>query len=158
MKPTVYIETTVVSQLTMRPRRDPKVAGQIDDTRRWWSEMRPHFDVFTSEVVRAEAARGDAIAAQARLEAIADVPLVPIGDAVTQIAEAMIARQALPPKAHVDATHIAIAATNGMHYLLTWNCKHLPNATMRARIEEVCRDHGYEPPIICTPTELEVQP
>jgi hypothetical protein len=158
MKPTVYIETTVVSQLTMRLPKNAKVAGEIEDTRRWWSQMQPHFDVFTSEVVLVEAARGDPLAAAERLEAIAAVPLLPIQDAVTSIAEALITRQALPVKARVDATHIAIAATNGMHYLLTWNCKHLANATMRARIEQVCRDHGYEPPIICTPAELEVQP
>jgi hypothetical protein len=53
-----------------------------------------------------------------------------------------------------DAFHIAIAAVNGVDYLLTWNCKHIANATLRGRIEKVCRDAGYEPPIICTPEEL----
>jgi hypothetical protein len=32
--------------------------------------------------------------------------------------------------------------------------EHLANATLRGRIEKVCRDAGYEPPIICTPEEL----
>ena len=27
-------------------------------------------------------------------------------------------------------------------------------ATMRSRIERVCRSDGYEPPVICTPNEL----
>jgi hypothetical protein len=53
-----------------------------------------------------------------------------------------------------DAFHIAIAAVNGLDYLLTWNCKHIANATLRGRIEKVCRGCGYEPPIICTPEEL----
>ncbi len=39
-------------------------------------------------------------------------------------------------------------------YLLTWNCKHIANATMRQAIERVCREAGYEPPVICTPEEL----
>jgi hypothetical protein len=39
-------------------------------------------------------------------------------------------------------------------YLLTWNCKHLANATMRSTIEDVCRSEGLKPPIICTPEEL----
>ena len=107
MKPTVYIETTVVSQLTMRLPKNVKVAGEIEDTRRWWHEMRPHFDVFASEVVLIEAARGDPVAAAERLEAIAAVPLLPIQDAVMTIAEALIARQALPIKVRLDATHIA---------------------------------------------------
>lgn len=53
-----------------------------------------------------------------------------------------------------DALHIAIAAAHGIDYLLTWNCRHIANATMRSRIDSVCRSRGYEPPVICTPEEL----
>ena len=60
----------------------------------------------------------------------------------------------LPAKAAADSLHIAIATVNGMDYLLTWNCTHIANATLRGRIEMVCRDCGYEPPVICTPEEL----
>lgn len=61
---------------------------------------------------------------------------------------------ALPPKARVDALHVAMAAAHGMDYLLTWNCKHIANASLRGRIEDFCRAAGFEPPIICTPLEL----
>ena len=30
----------------------------------------------------------------------------------------------------------------------------LANATLRGKIERICRDAGYEPPIICTPQQL----
>ena len=53
-----------------------------------------------------------------------------------------------------DALHIAIAVTNGVEYLLTWNCPHLANAAMRREIERICRARGYEPVMICTPEEL----
>jgi hypothetical protein len=43
---------------------------------------------------------------------------------------------------------------NGVQYLLTWNFKHIANASLRSRIERICRDAGCEPPIICTPDEL----
>jgi hypothetical protein len=49
---------------------------------------------------------------------------------------------------------IAVAAVNGMDYLLTWNCAHIANAAMRARIEHACIAAGLQPPIICTPEEL----
>jgi hypothetical protein len=52
------------------------------------------------------------------------------------------------------ALHIAIAATNGLPYLLTWNCRHMANAAMRPLIESVCASRGYKAPIICTPEEL----
>ena len=60
----------------------------------------------------------------------------------------------LPDKADVDALHVAVATVHGVDYLLTWNCKHIANATLRHQIETVCRDHGFEPPTICTPQEL----
>ena len=37
---------------------------------------------------------------------------------------------------------------------LTWNCKHIANATMRGTIEAICRSARLTPPIICTPEEL----
>lgn len=60
----------------------------------------------------------------------------------------------LPEKAAIDALHISIAAVNGVEYLLTWNCRHIANPSMRPRIERICRDKGFEPPVICTPQEL----
>ena len=154
MKPTVCIETTIVGHLTARLPGDPVVAGQTLATRKWWNEARPLFDVLTSQVVLDEASQGDPQAAGERLNAMASVPLLPIGEASVELGELLVARGALPPKARVDAAHVSIAATNGVEYLLTWNCRHLANATLRTRIEEVCRERGFEPPIICTPFEL----
>lgn len=73
-------------------------------------------------------------------------------------AEALAARllqvAALPKKAEDDALHIAVAAVNGMEFLLTWNCTHIANARTREIINRCCRNAGYEPPVICTPAEL----
>ena len=44
--------------------------------------------------------------------------------------------------------------TNGVDFLVTWNFRHIANAAMRVQIEQVCRQAGYEPPVICTPNEL----
>ena len=73
------------------------------------------------------------------------------------LADALVSQAALPAKARVDALHVAVAATNGIQYLLTWNCRHLANARLRPRIEKVCRANGCEPPVICTPLELETK-
>ena len=45
----------------------------------------------------------------------------------------------MPPTATEDAAPIAMAATNGVDYLVTWNFRHIVNAAMRSRIERVCR-------------------
>ena len=41
---------------------------------------------------------------------------------------------------------------------MAWNFRHIANATMRSRIEDVCRRSGYGPPVICTPSEHLVGP
>lgn len=159
MKPTVYIETTIVSYLTSRRSRIPLIAGQQKVTIEWWDQDRLGYDVFTSELVWTEAAAGDPKLAAARLAKLQRLPLLRIDQISKGLAAALLQAAALPGVAADDALHLAIAACNGMDYLLTWNCRHLANATLRARIEQVCRDHGYEPPIICTPLELrEVRP
>jgi len=71
-----------------------------------------------------------------------------------ELAQQLIESSAIPEKAAEDAGHIAIAVTNGVDYLVTWNGRHIANATMRSQIERVCRNAGYEPTIICTPDEL----
>jgi hypothetical protein len=70
------------------------------------------------------------------------------------LAQTLLRGVPLPDKAASDALHIATAAVHGMDYLLTWNCTHLSNVAFRPRIEAVCRESGFEPPLICTPEEL----
>lgn len=70
------------------------------------------------------------------------------------LAEKLVAGGALPSKARVDALHVAVAVVHGMDYLVTWNCRHIANASLRGRIEDLCRAAGFEPPVICTPLEL----
>lgn len=74
--------------------------------------------------------------------------------AALDLAKALIQKGAFPATAADDASHGAVAAFHAIPYLLTWNCRHLPNATMRPVIESVCVSRGYKAPIICTPEEL----
>ncbi len=154
-KPTVYIETSIVSYLTARPSRDLLVAAHQQLTVVWWDEQRTRYELFTSQVVVAEARAGDPGAAQRRLAVLERLPLLDVTDAAIALATRLVTGQALPAQAAQDALHLATACVHGMRYLLTWNCTHLANARLRSRIEQVCREAGYLPPIICTPEELE---
>ena len=154
MNPTVYIETTIIGHLTARLPKDPMVSGQMLTTRKWWNDARPRFQLLTSDVVRSESSRGDPEAAAERLALIDGLTLAPVLQGVEALADLLLTKHALPTKARVDAFHVAIAAMNSIEYLLTWNCAHLANASMRSKIEQTCRDSGHEPPIICTPYEL----
>jgi predicted nucleic acid-binding protein len=120
----------------------------------WWETLRPNYRVFASDLVISEASRGHAEASRRRLAILADIPLLEISEHVRGLARMLIESHALPQKAEADAYHIAIAAVNGVAYLLTWNCTHIANAHTRPKVELTCREYGYEPPVICTPLEL----
>ena len=155
MKPKVYIETSVVSYLTAWPRRDLIVAAHQALTVEWWRRGLPRYQPVISQFVLDEAALGDADAARDRLDALAHFPLISAPAAeIERIAVALVARHALPAKARYDALHVAVCACAGVDYLATWNYKHLANANKLALVERVCRDCGYEPARIVTPSEL----
>jgi predicted nucleic acid-binding protein len=153
MKSKVYIETTIVSYLVASPTRDVIQAAHQQITRQWW-ERRDRFDLYVSRAVVAEARRGSPDAAARRLGALRGIPRLAGGRRVVDLARDLVQRGTLPVQARMDAAHIGIAAANGMEYLLTWNLRHLANATIRGKIEEVVRAAGMVPPIICTPEEL----
>ena len=155
MKPRVYLETTIPSYLTAWPSRVlVHVTAHQQITREWWGR-RDGYELFVSELVVRECEAGDpGAAAAARLAALAGLPLLEQSEMVEALARPVRGQVPLPERATADALHIATAAAHGMDYLLTWNCTHIANATLRGRIEAVCRDAGVEPPTICTPEEL----
>jgi hypothetical protein len=154
MKPSVYIETSVVSYLTGRPSRDVIVAGRQALTVEWWDTRRSHFDLYVSALVVAEAGDGDPEAVRRRLVAMEGLPAVMIGDEAKALARQLVHGGPMPEEYPEDALHIAVCALQGIDYLLTWNCTHLANASLRRQVESVVEQAGYRCPTICTPAEL----
>ena len=127
---TVYVETTIVSYLTARRSRDVVLAAHQALTRDWW-RGRTAYQLRVSQLVIDEAAVGDPVLRARRLRALQEISVLPLTDAATRLARELVRKGALPEKATVDAFHIGIAAAHEVAYLLTWNCKHLANATTR---------------------------
>ena len=75
--------------------------------------------------------------AQQRLEVLATMELLAVTEEALTLAQAFIAAGPMPAKATEDAIHIALAVTSGIEYLLTWNCRHLANATMRCTLRAI---------------------
>ena len=149
----MYVETTIVSYLAARPSRNLIVRAHQELTRRWWRQ-RAAFEVFASPLVVEEAGRGDVAARIRRQRFLRDLPLLEITDDTRAVGRQLLASGPLPAQAEGDALHIGVAAVHGMEYLVTWNCRHIANAWMRSQIEEVIRELGHEPPVLCTPEEL----
>ena len=154
MAQTVYLETSIISYLTARPSRDLVTAARQELTREWWGRRRAWFELYVSEAVIAEAQAGDSEAAARRLSILASLPLLDVTPAVTRLAQDVAQALQLPRRVAADSVHVAVAACHGIEFLLTWNSTHLANAELRPTIEQVCRDGGFAPPILCTPDEL----
>ena len=154
MKPTVYIESSVISYLASRPSRDVVIAGRQAISHEWWENHRQRFELRVSALVEEEISRGDTLAAERRIAWIEDIPSLVISDQATALAELLLAQGAVPKGSEEDALHIGIAAAQGVDYLLTWNFKHINNAEMRSVITKVVESQGFVCPQLCSPEEL----
>lgn len=155
MKPRAYLETSLVSYVVGRLSRDVIVLGNQELTREWWHRRRGEYELFVSEVVSREIVLGNPEVAEQRLSLIQTLPILAVTIEAERLAPLLLRAAGLAANAETDALHVAVATVHGMDYLLTWNCTHIANATIRRAIERQCRLSGYEPPVICTPQELE---
>lgn len=153
-KSKIYLETTVISYLTARPSRDLVVAGRQETTREKWSHIIQDYEPYISALVLQEARQGDHEAAQKRIEAIRDLPVLDITTATQTLATQLLAHHGIPKEYPEDALHIAVATMNAMDVLLTWNFSHLNNAFTRSHIRQIIEQEGYQCPEICSPEEL----
>jgi len=154
MKPSVYVETTIISYLTARPSRDLIVAGHQQITSEWWENVRPEVDCFVSPFVIEEASRGDSVMAAKRLEAITEFPVLTTHETVDELARCYFERMNIPEAVKTDAFHVATAAAYGIDYLLSWNCQHIASAHVQKIIQELNDELEIPTPIMCTPEAL----
>ena len=150
----VYIETSFVSFLAGRPSRNLLARAWQQVSVVWWKERRSLFALYTSELVIAEAKRGDQHASHQRLSYLEQLPVLNLTESAMTLAQRFLDKGAMPAKAFGDALHVALAAVHRMDYLLTWNCRHIDNAQTKPLLRRVCINEGLSFPEICTPQEL----
>lgn len=95
-------------------------------TSKWWEAERTNYERVVSQYVLDEASGRDPILAAERMQALAEIPLLPNAPQITKMA----------------------------NEIMTWNCKHIANAKILPRIHQVLTDAGAPIPVICTPEEL----
>jgi predicted nucleic acid-binding protein len=154
MKPTLYVETSVISYYTGRPSRDLIVASRQQITRDWWEGERHRYALYVSALVLQESRRGEPDAVRKRELALKGIPLLGVTEQTVELADALVTQGPIPGEFPEDALHIAVASTNAATYLLTWNFRHINNATMKSAVARIIASFGLECPVICTPEEL----
>jgi hypothetical protein len=150
----VYLESSVISYLTVRPSRDVIKIAKQELMRQWWKSYKAKYDLHVSSFVMAEISHGDVQAVRQRLDVVEGLPEITLTDAAVELYEMLLAAKAVPASAMVDAMHIALAVANGMDYLLTWNCTHINNAAHKKKIATVVSHLGYTETVLTTPEEL----
>lgn len=151
---TVYLETTIFSYLTARPSRDVVVAGHQQTTADWWEKSRSRFICVVSDFLVDEIERGNPEMAAARLALTEGMMRLQTTPVVRSLSKEFLSRGAFPPRAAADALHVALATVDQVDYLLTWNCAHLANAQLIAKMAAVASAKGWKLPVICTPDGL----
>ena len=150
----IYIESTIPSYVVARPARDLLQAARQQLTRDWWDLRREKHELFTSQVVLDEIASGEAAMAKQRLAVMAGLAVVRATDEVEALTLRVLGSGLLPTDADRDAAHIALATVHEMDILLSWNCRHIANAAIQARLRRLVEQSGFTLPVLCTPDEL----
>lgn len=150
----IYIESTIPSYVVARPARDLLQAARQQLTRDWWESKRHEHELFISQVVLDEIGSGDAAMAEERLAIVADIDLLDLIDDARGLTKTILRSALLPARADRDAAHIALATAHRMDMLLTWNCRHIANAAIQARLRRLAESAGFTLPVICTPEEM----
>lgn len=150
----LYIETSIISFLRQRPSAHVVTAARQLLTHRWWYEERHHYQLVASQYVVDEASEGDPTLADERLKLLQGIPLLSLDAEIIAIADEIMKRAILPPKASVDAIHLALASFHQVDYLLTWNCRHIANGRTLPRILGIIQSLGFSTPFVCTPEEM----
>ena len=151
---TAYIETTIPSFYVARPSTNLIQAARQANTRMWWDSGCSELEVYTSMAVIDEISKGEELMAKARVDLLAELPLLRSTDEVVRLSEHLVLNGTVPQKAASDAVHIAVASVHRMDYLVTWNFKHIANPFLRQRLQREVFEFGFVLPIMCSPEEL----
>ena len=150
----IYLESTIPSYVVARPARDLLQAARQLLTRDWWDLQREKHELFTSQIVLDEITDGEPAMAQQRLDVMAQIKLLDLTDEANALTKDILASGLLPADADRDAAHIALATVHEMDILLSWNCRHIANAAIQARLRRLVEKSGFTLPVLCTPDEL----
>ena len=153
MKPSVYIETSVISAL-VDEREDIVTQAQRLLTEQWWERQASKFGLFYGEAVAIELHSADFPRQKEALALLEKMEFLPVNDEIKGVASIYQDHFLMPQGAIGDAVHLATACFHEMDYLLTWNCRHLANTNKIQHIQAINLRLGLVTPILLTPQML----
>ncbi len=153
MASTVYIETTIPSAY-VTTRTDPGSSHRRRQTRQWWTDQLPLYEVWTSDAVALELEQGDWPGQTEAIALIKPLTRLLVDEEVMAVARRYVAERLVPARIAGDAAHLAAACVHQMDFLLTWNILHLANPNKLNHLTVINRRLGLLTPQIVTPEML----
>ncbi|MDD2714723.1 MAG: type II toxin-antitoxin system VapC family toxin [Candidatus Wallbacteria bacterium] len=116
------------------------------------------YEVFISEVVIRELGKTrNETRKISLLKVISDYALkvLPLDSESEKLSEIYLEQGVIPKAKTDDARHVAIAATNQMDILLSWNFRHLANVNKQIKIKAINEKEGLlHPLLLLSPLEV----
>jgi predicted nucleic acid-binding protein len=144
----LYLDTSVVSALF-----DERTPERLLQTKAAWTDF-DKYDVCISTLVIDELSNAPQVMKKCFLKAVAGFTVLEISDEAQHLAQQYVVRGIFPDKYRDDAVHVAVAATNGIGILISWNFTHLVKLKTRRLVALVNAEDEYLPVEIISPPEL----
>lgn len=145
---TLYLDTSVIG-------------GYFDDefkqaTRELWRQMEARRFRFVTSVVTEYEMTGAPEHVRERYLGTFGQPerVLALSEEMEDLAEAYLKQGVVPAKYEDDANHVAACTVTGIHYLVSWNFKHLVNVQREKGFNAVNLLQGYRSIRIVNPLEL----
>jgi predicted nucleic acid-binding protein len=148
LKTNIYLDTTVPSALF-----DKRTPERLIQTKQFWDHI-DDYTVFISELVVNEIKGASQPLQDKMLEKVSKFEILPITDNAQALANIYLENEIFPEKYSDDALHTALASSNQIGILLSWNFTHLVKIKTRRMVALINTMHNYNPIEIITPPEL----
>jgi predicted nucleic acid-binding protein len=133
---------------------DERTAERLRLTREFWGKLE-EFEVCVSELVLEELSSiRDAKLRTKALEIVKGFTILKMTPQVQEPAHRCIERGICSPAYEADALHMAFASANGLHFMVSWNFRHLVNVRTRRHVNIVNKEAGYREIEIVAPPEI----
>jgi predicted nucleic acid-binding protein len=152
-KPTVYLDTNILSALFLRDRGISARHRQLA-TREWWQQERTHFDIFASVFTESELSRGHFAGQTKAIKACRRLKYLPMRRTVQECAGVFVKEGLIPPTKQGDAIQLALATVYEVDYLLTWNYAHLANVEVQRKLSELAARHRWTTTTLVSPENI----
>jgi len=146
----IYLDTTVPSIYY-----DYRTPDRQKLTKEFWHEKLSDFEIFIYELVVIEINKTPENEKRKNLkELVKDFRVLEITEETDALATEYIKKGVFTEKTRDDALHVAIAVVNGIHYLASWNYRHMVKVKTCREVNLINSLMGYRAIEIVAPPEL----